>query len=615
MKRILLMIVVLGAGLAFYLKPGFTKENTFQDQNTTDITLSEQGKCRCLPDQECWPKKEEWQALSEKLTGKLVKPSYDMNICRKDATSKACQIALKKLKNPFEISANPGDTQSQGWLGAWLSEPSEYAVEAKNAQDIIAAVNFAREHNLRIVIKGTGHDYLGRSTAPNSLLIWTHKMRDTEYNKQFVPTGCDKNIAPQGALIVGAGTRWLEAYDAATNKNDVYVQGGGCTTVGAAGGFIQGGGYGSFSKKYGSGTSSILEAEIVTADGKLLVANQCQNQDLFWAIRGGGGGTFGVVTKMTIKTHTLPKTLGVIMGKIKANSDEAFKKLIAVFVKFYPDNLNNQHWGEQIAFKPDNSIDLLLMYQNLKESEAVDTFKPIQQFVDKNQDDYSIELKSMPIKSNKFWDMDYMQKHYPELVSQNKAKDANPGEYWWTPNQAEANKLWFTYQSWWIPLKLFDADQQSTLSDAIYNASRLTKVTFHINKGLAGASKEAIEEGKKTALNPKTFDAAALLIMGAGTNNKLIGVKGMEPDEDMAQEKVANISKAINLFRHIAPDSGTYSSEADYFMNNWQDVFWGKHYQRLLKIKQQYDPKGLFYCHHCIGSEFWSDDGMCRLPG
>ncbi|NEU35101.1 FAD-binding protein, partial [bacterium LRH843] len=77
------------------------------------------------------------------------------------------------------------------------------------------------------------------------------------------------------AVTVGAGTRWLEAYNTVTNKHHEYVQGGGCTTVGAAGGFTQGGGFGSWSKEFGTGAAGIVQAEIVIANGKVLIANEC----------------------------------------------------------------------------------------------------------------------------------------------------------------------------------------------------------------------------------------------------------------------------------------------------------------------------------------------------
>ncbi len=97
----------------------------------------------------------------------------------------------------------------------------------------------------------------------------------------------------------------MQAYEAVTTKAGQYVQGGGCTTVGVAG-LIQSGGFGSFSKHYGMAAAGLLEAEVVTADGKIRIANACTNPDLFWALKGGGGGSFGAVSKVTLRLRELP---------------------------------------------------------------------------------------------------------------------------------------------------------------------------------------------------------------------------------------------------------------------------------------------------------------------
>ena len=73
--------------------------------------------------------------------------------------------------------------------------------------------------------------------------------------------------------------------------------------MGASGGYVQGGGYGAMGIKYGLAVDNVLEFDIVTADGQLVTANACKNSDLFWAVRGGGGGTFGIVTRMVYKAH------------------------------------------------------------------------------------------------------------------------------------------------------------------------------------------------------------------------------------------------------------------------------------------------------------------------
>jgi FAD/FMN-containing dehydrogenase len=79
-------------------------------------------------------------------------------------------------------------------------------------------------------------------------------------------------------------------------------KGGGCTTLGVAG-LVQSGGFGSFSKNYGLAAAALLEAEVVvTADGTVRIANACTNADLFWGLKGGGGGSLGVVTRLTLRT-------------------------------------------------------------------------------------------------------------------------------------------------------------------------------------------------------------------------------------------------------------------------------------------------------------------------
>src|SRR5262245_9873650 len=126
----------------------------------------------------------------------------------------------------------------------------------------------------------------------------------------------------------------MHTYNAVTTKGGRYVQGGGCGTVGVAG-LDQGGGFGSFSKGYGMAAASLLEAEIVTADGMVRIANASLHPDLFWALRGGGGGTFGVVTRVTLRMHPLPDFFGGVFASVRATSDAAFRKLIGRFLKFY----------------------------------------------------------------------------------------------------------------------------------------------------------------------------------------------------------------------------------------------------------------------------------------
>ena len=96
---------------------------------------------------------------------------------------------LADLHNPFYLGDQPGITQTLGWVDAWTTAPSVYAVAAATASDIAAAVNFARENHLRLVVKGGGHSYQGTSNAPDSLLVWTRHMNDITLHRRIRSAG------------------------------------------------------------------------------------------------------------------------------------------------------------------------------------------------------------------------------------------------------------------------------------------------------------------------------------------------------------------------------------------------------------------------------------------
>ncbi|MDF1796830.1 MAG: FAD-binding protein [Coxiellaceae bacterium] len=572
--------------------------------------------CRCQPKDACWPKDKDWQGLAKQLKGKLVQSAPVLAACKADPKSKDCLATLKKVKNPFYLQSISAGTESQGWLNAWTAAVSPYAIEAENADDIVAGVNFARKHNLRLVIKGASHDYLGRSTAPNSLLIWTHHMRDMKYHKSFVPKGCSKIFKAVPALTVSAGNTWLEAYDMATNKHGRYVQGGGCTTVGAAGGFTQGGGFGSWSKRYGTGAGSMLQAKVVLADGKKVIANQCQNKELFWALRGGGGGTYGVVTQMTYRAHPLPKYFGVVKGQIKADKAQDYQALIRQTLEFMRDHLMSPNWGEQISFGNDNTVKLMLLSAGLNDKQMQSVWAPLESWVKKQPKKYTIDLKFKSLPARKFWNYKYQMGANSVLAPvKNPMHNAKKGQFWWQVTSGEVYTYWYTYQSWWLPLSLFEDKNLSHTTQLIYDASQLSTVHLHLNKGLAGASDEALKLSKQTSTNPAVYNAAALVIMGASNQDVYPGIKGREPNLSEARRRVKAINRAMNMFRKAAPNGGSYVNETDYFEKNWQQAFWGDNYKRLYDIKQQVDPNGLFYCHHCVGSELWNQHGMCKRKG
>jgi FAD/FMN-containing dehydrogenase len=167
---------------------------------------------RVRPSDPGWPSAASWAQLDRLVGGQLIKVYSPLSSCVADVESAPCVELGKQLTNPYYLGDEVGLTQSLGWVDAWTSQPSVYAVAARTTADVVAAVNFAREHRLRLVVKGGGHSYLGTSCAPDSLLIWTRRMNAVTLHDAFVGGGCAGRVAPQPAVTVGAGAIWMHAY-------------------------------------------------------------------------------------------------------------------------------------------------------------------------------------------------------------------------------------------------------------------------------------------------------------------------------------------------------------------------------------------------------------------
>jgi FAD/FMN-containing dehydrogenase len=559
-----------------------------------------------------WPSEAKWDQLDHDVGGRLIKVRSPLADCVGGTPDAACEQIFKELKNPYYLGDEVGLTQSLGWIGAWTSEPSVYAVAAKTTQDVVAAVNFARTNNLRLVVKGGGHSYLGTSNAADSLLLWTRHMNAVTLNDAFLGAGCAASAEPQQAVTIEPGAIWGHVYNQVMTKAGRYVQGGGCMTVGVVG-LILGGGFGSCSKAFGQAGASLLEAEVVTADGDVKIANACTNPDLFWALKGGGGG-FGIVTRVTLRTHTLPEFMGGVFATIKASSDEAYRRLIAKSLEFYSQSLFNPHWGEQFGFGPGGTLSIAMVQQGLSQQQAEETWRPFFDWVSATPQDFSIVSAPRIISepAHLFWDPASL-KEAPGLVLSDDRPNAPADNIFWASNLEETGRVWYAYQSSWLPQSLLQDNQREGLVDALFAASRHWGVSLHFNKGLAGATPDAIAAAKDTAMNPAVVDAFALVISGAGGPPAYPDVPGHEPDIAAAQTRAAKVTAAMDEIRRVAPRAGSYVWETDYAQPHWQEAFWGDNYDRLLAVKTKYDPDGLFFLHHGVGSEDWSPDGFTRL--
>ena len=566
--------------------------------------LSSSAPQRLRPSDAAWPSSQAWKKLNDAVDGNLIAVEFPLAACKSHPDSAECKELFKNLKNPYFIGDQPGLTQTLGWIDAWTTKPSVYAIAARNAQDIAAGVNFARENNLRLVVKGGGHSYQGTSNAPDSLLIWTRHMHDISMHDAFVPQGCGGSQKPQQAVTLGSGAIWMQAYDAVTTKAGAYVQGGGCTTVGVAG-LIQSGGFGSFSKHYGTAAAGLLEAEVVTADGEIRIANACTNPDLFWALKGGGGGSFGVVSKVTLRVRELPEWAGGAIFNVKASSDDAYRRLIRQFVGFYRDALFNDHWGEQAHLSRTIILVLSMVSHGLDTEQAKKIWQPFMDWLSKSPGSYTISaspiIGSMPTRH--WWDVDWRKEHHHDVFKSDTRSGASPNNVWWTGDGGQVGWVIYGFESLWLPSSLLKDDSQERLANALFAASRHGEVELHFNKGLAGAPPEAIAAAKDTATNPDVVDAFALAIVADGQGPAYPGIPNHEPNTVAGRKAANDVHRCMSELRAISPNTGSYVSESNYFQQHWQHAYWGTNYDRLRQVKKKYDPSGLFVVHNGVGSE------------
>lgn len=456
-------------------------------------------------------------------------------------------------------------------------------------------------------MKGGAHSYLGQSNAADSFLIWTKQLNKIEMLGQFVPQGGESQ-APIEAVSVQGGAVWIDVYDQAVVKGKRYVQGGGCTSVGV-GGHLATGGFGSFSKRFGMGASGIVEAEIVLADGRIVIANDYVNTDLFWAVR-GAGAAYGIITRLVLKLHPLPKTFGFAGLSIKASSDGAYATLMEKFLRFYRDSLMNPHWGESVKFTGDNEILISLVSQDLDREQVESVWQPFVKWINEQptQFDITSPLRIVIYPAEHWWDLEYRKANSPKSITIDDRPDAKKGAFWWSGNSGEVSLYFAGYESGWLHQRLLSDQNISTLAMTLVAATRVRAMEIHFNKGLAGSPPDVVKQTQRLPLNSVLSQAFGLLVVAGGQRNAHEGVRGHEPDKAAMRAESAKITQAMNMVRVIAPDAGGYSSEMRYNDQNWQTNAWGDNYPRLLAIKKKYDPTGLFMAHHYVGSEGWVRD-------
>ncbi|KAI1261707.1 FAD-binding domain-containing protein [Xylariaceae sp. FL1019] len=556
----------------------------------------ESRSCKAFPGTPFWPSEETWTRFNTSLGGKLITPVAPGAVCHPGQATYDADKCVTVTKQWTTYDFHQRDPVSNMWQqynnDTCLVDPDTpcsiagypaYVVNATTAEDVQLSLKFARKHNIRVVVKSSGHDYQGRSQAPGALSIWVHHMQGPlQTHDSFKPQGCDFTIEGSAVTALG-GTQIGQLYDDLDVINQTIV-GGGSKSV-AVGGYITGGGHSILGPHYGMAADQVLEIELVTPTGEILTVNECQNTDLFWAMRGGGGSTFGVMTSVTMATHPSPKLVSGIVGILTYVPDAPYLWDMVGYIMSQMPYLDSQGVSGYVYTVTNYTIPYgnttiqaagvggLLMVTGTQDPNIFQTiFDPIITHVNSTWSGTAAFTTVDPYPSFKSWfDVYY---------------DQNPAGY-----------------DYWVGSHLMDAKSLSNAT-ALANSSKIARNGAYLVAG--EGVRNAKPRGGSNAVNPSWRRAVI-----HATTGKEFAPLNVTAKAD-AQKYINDIAAPL---RQLAPDMGAYVNENSPGEPNWEHSFWGENYGRLLEIKRTVDPEDVLWCHPCVGNDRWEVIGarLCRV--
>ncbi|KAI4204971.1 MAG: hypothetical protein LQ350_000823 [Teloschistes chrysophthalmus] len=440
-------------------------------------------------------------------------------------------------------------------LGNYIS----FAVNASSANDFRKTIDFVQKHNIRLTVRNTGHDYNAKSTGAGAVGIWTHNMKDMKIVDYHSAVYSGK------AMKLGAGVQAIDAYQYAYDQGLVVV-GGNCPTVGIAGGYTQGGGHSPLSSKYGMAADQALEWEVVTGTGVLLTASPTQNADLYWALSGGGGGTYGVVVSLTVKAHKDSMTSAANLTFSSSGiTQESFWGVVETFQRSIPSIIDT---GTYISFvvTSDSFTVSPMQGPGVPKSKMQQLLNATLSQLEDEKIKYTYNIGEFPT----FYDS---------------YKSYNPP---WAVAQAQ------------IGGRLIPRSLVETNAPALIEAERriVGTVTGTILSGVC--VNVSVPDPSVNSVQPYWRTSVCDFVLGTPYNYT----------DSVTNVKYANLmtNQLIPMLADLTPNGGAYINEADFQQPDFQKVFYGDNYPRLRAIKAKYDPNDIFYAITAVGSEGWYED-------
>ncbi|OLN86654.1 putative FAD-linked oxidoreductase-like protein 8 [Colletotrichum chlorophyti] len=586
------------------------------------LGASAQQTCKLTPFDAAWPSESDWSALNTTIGGALIKTRPVASSCYPGnpfGSTQACEVVQEDWNFSYYHASLPESVGAPFWAnnsclppgaagysankGCEIGGAPQYVVNATSDEQIAAATRWASERNIRIVIKGTGHDLNGRSSGAYALSIWTRHLRNFEFDPQWRSPSDNRT---ETAIILGSGHDWGSATRGAAQHGMVLV--GGVDQSVGVGGHSGGGGHGPLSSTFGLAADNILQARVVTTQGNILVANEAQNQDLLWAIRGGGAGQYGVVTEFIFKAHPNPGNVvasGIevsAVGNDSASRDAAWRGF-AVLLASIPDlmdaGLSGTGMGSAVA--PDNtslsstrkvSASINFFTWNTTEEHVVSLLTPVRDRILAEVGNNSVTVTvSEPSTTPDFITF---------FESVNEAPTAAGGGSLMTSRLLGRRELSD------IPTSTLASYLKRMLQPQIATGDGLMVIGLQ-----GGPGTRNVPEVMRGAVHPM-WRSAYIHAMSYGTAMD----STVSPQEAIAGAATWLEETKERVWREWAPGSGAYMNEGNAMDSNFKEDFYGSSYDRLVEIKRKYDPTDSLFVFSGVGSDEWHYDlnsgKLCR---